>query len=177
MQVHLAYILLIPTNNMRFIPLTNSQYPAIVDDEDYGRIMALNTKWCLNRSKTSMTITSTRRLYGTRHISLARFIWKIHRETVPYVDHKFGNIFDNRKEFTRLATHRQNLTNSGKQSNNTSGFLGVHFHKKQCKWVAKGYIKRVSFHLGTFDNKEDAAKAYDKFAKEHYGEFAVLNFK
>lgn len=32
-------------------------------------------------------------------------------------------------------------------------------------------------HLGRYANEEDAAKAYDNFAVEEYGDFANLNFK
>jgi hypothetical protein len=31
-------------------------------------------------------------------------------------------------------------------------------------------------HLGYFNEEIEAAKCYDQYAKEHYGEFAKLNF-
>jgi hypothetical protein len=35
----------------------------------------------------------------------------------------------------------------------------------------------MTFFLGRFDNPVDAAKAYDKKAKEYYGDKAKLNFR
>ena len=53
-----------------------------------------------------------------------------------YCDHKNLSTLDNRKENLRDATSSQNSMNQHKQSNNTSGFIGVSFDKETNKWVA-----------------------------------------
>lgn len=55
------------------------------------------------------------------------------------------------------------------QINNPSGYKGVTWHNE--KWRAR----LVQKHLGYFDNKEDAARAYDVAAFQHFGESAYLN--
>lgn len=51
----------------------------------------------------------------------------------------------------------------------SSGFKGVYQNKS--RWMAR--IKK--HYIGTFDTKEQAARAYNIAAYEHYGENAVLN--
>ena len=57
---------------------------------------------------------------------------------------------------------------SGKlASNNTSGYTGVYFHKRSGRWVASIRFKGKYYHLGSFDNKNDAVKARQRGEKLH----------
>jgi len=52
----------------------------------------------------------------------------------------------------------------------------VGWHKKTKKFVARITYKGKITSLGYYDDEIEAAKAYDKKAKELFGEFAYLNF-
>lgn len=96
----------------------------------------------------------------------------------PYVDHIDGDGLDNRRSNLRAATHSQNLRNRVRLgTNNKSGFRGVSWHVGNKVWQAQIYIEGKKKHLGSFANREDAARAFDDAAVEHYGEFhGRLNF-
>lgn len=51
----------------------------------------------------------------------------------------------------------------------TSKYIGVSIHQK--KWTSKCAHR----YLGTFSSQEEAARAYNIAAREHYGEQAILN--
>jgi hypothetical protein len=56
----------------------------------------------------------------------------------------------------------------------------VSWHKKIGKWVAQGNLRTEAGpkrkHLKYWDTKEEAARAFDAFACEHYSELACFNF-
>lgn len=94
------------------------------------------------------------------------------------VDHINRNKLDNRRSNLRLASRGENSQNKAKAKNTTSKYRGVCYRPKLNKskpWT--GYISKNGkrFELGYFDNEVDAAKAYNKKAKELWGEFAYEN--
>ena len=105
--------------------------------------------------------------------------WLLMYGTIPAgleIDHKNGQRHDNRISNLRLATHRQNMANSRSRQNNTSGFKGVSLFKPTGRWMAYIVVNYKRIYLGYFSHAEDAARAYDDAAREHFGEFARTNF-
>jgi hypothetical protein len=94
------------------------------------------------------------------------------------VDHINHNGLDNRKANLRLATCAQNSYNRKQfRKRQTSKYTGVSWIKQIKKWRVIICYKRKNIHIGYFKDEKQAAKAYDKAAKQYHGEFASLNFK
>jgi len=87
-----------------------------------------------------------------------------------FLDHINGIRSDNRICNLRECTHAENHQNKGIQSNNTSGYPGVGWHKLTQKWRAYITLNRKQISLGSFDDKESAYKAYCE-AKAKYHTF------
>lgn len=92
------------------------------------------------------------------------------------VDHINHDTFDNRRENLRLATHAQNMANRKTHSCNTSGYKGVSWSSTAKRFIVQVNKQGKRAHLGSFDCPVAAARAYDRFMTEKYGEFASLNF-
>lgn len=93
------------------------------------------------------------------------------------IDHKNGEKSDNRWSNLRPCTRRGNMANCGPRADNTSGFRGVTASPTPGRWIAQIRNKEGGTkYLGTFENKECAAVAYDKAAVMMHGEMAKTNF-
>lgn len=82
-------------------------------------------------------------------------------KTGEIVDHINGNKLDNRQENLRICTQSDNLRNSCKSKNNTSGFKSVWRDKRRKSrcWIAevKG-INGKKIYLGSAETPENAYK-------------------
>jgi hypothetical protein len=141
---------------------------ALVDDEDYKFLI----QWKWNFSSTGYAARNGGTYKKRKNIKMHRLIMRA--TSGMEVDHINGNRLDNRRCNLRICTRSQNHCNVGLSSRNTSGFKGIVFDYKT--WNAKITKNGKRIHLGCFKNKEDAARAYDRAAKELFGEFAKLNF-
>ena len=112
-----------------------------------------------------------------RRLLAHRLAWFLYHKKWPenQVDHINGIRFDNKITNLREASSFQNQCNA-KSRGGTSVYKGVFFRKDRGNWRAHIQIDKKIKHLGTFKTEEDAARAYDKAAKELFGEFAKLNF-
>jgi hypothetical protein len=165
-----------------FIPLTNSPYKTIVSDHRYNEVMALDTDWYCQYDEYGkpISIMSVKAFQLTpfgpkKQIALARFILRIlDKSSRICSDHIYGNIFDNRDDFLRTCTQQQNKCNRKKHSNNKSGHKNIHWHAQHKKWQVGLKHKKKAFHIGYFENLEDAIKERDKAVIKYHGKFARL---
>ncbi len=78
---------------------------------------------------------------------------------------------DNRISNLRDSTRSQNGYNRPAPTNNTSGFKGVHWHKRDKLWRSSCTVNGKRVQLGYFADIESAVSARDAFASMNHGEF------
>jgi hypothetical protein len=102
-----------------------------------------------------------------------RLIWAWHDKPFsPLLDHINGNILDNRIENLRAATHSQNMRNSQKPVNNTSGIKGVYWQKDKKMWRVQIWNHGKQQYLGRFHDIDEAKNVACTFRKINHAEFA-----
>lgn len=143
------------------------------DSKYAGKIASKTyTQKCGYTSKRVSFEYSKRKL----HISAARLVWMLHYGDWPKhtIDHINGNSLDDRIENLRDVTQFDNNQNKRAYKCNKNGFKGV--YERKTGYLAIFTTDHVSYRLGIHGTAEEAARAYDKKAKELLGDFAVLNF-
>ena len=90
-----------------------------------------------------------------------RLAWAIQTGSWPadQIDHINHDRDDNRWVNLRDATGSENCRNRSRPASNTSGAIGVHFHRPSKKWHARVFHDGKRIHLGAFDSHEAAASA------------------
>lgn len=112
--------------------------------------------------------------YRGRTYMASRLIWKLkYKEDPPaQIDHVNGARDDNRIENLRAATACENARNAGLRSDNTSGFKGVAFDKKERLYRAHIAVNGKTKYLGQFLTANQASMARCAAACELHGDFA-----
>lgn len=155
----------------RLIALTQGQN-TMVDTADYEWLDQFN--WHASWDTRLHAFYAKRWDWDSgKAISMAREILQC--EPGEEADHRNRNTLDNRRENLRKATRSQNTTNRKTQSNNTSGFKGVSWNKRDGKWVAYITHERIRLSLGYFSSKKEAIQSRNEAAKKLHGRFSVIN--
>jgi hypothetical protein len=93
-------------------------------------------------------------------------------------DHGYGDGLNNQRYNLRPATSSQNSMNRRKpvlSRVSTSQYKGVSRVRDRWRVQIKS-VDKATTHGGYYSTEIEAAKRYDELAKQHYGEFAKLNF-
>ena len=117
---------------------------------------------------------------GERRGGLRRTVY-MHRQLVgarsgEQVDHRDGDGLNNRRANLRGCNQSQNFANRVVLPVKVSPYRGVYPARNGRGWRAQAKARGHTVHLGTFTTPEAAARAYDCFAVQTWGEFARPNF-
>jgi hypothetical protein len=149
------------------LPLTQEKF-ALADKADTDLILSTGAPWHAIRRPSgawyAASGASPNRVYLHQLIA-----------GVKAPDHANRDGLDNRRVNLRVATPSQNNINHGLSSDNTSGYKGVSWQTSARKWRAQIGVEGEHIYLGLFEDPAQAARAYNRAALEHFGEFAWLN--
>lgn len=141
------------------------KYVAIVDDEDYEWLNSY--RWCYDGRYAQ------RRNKIEGHVRMHMLIMKPQKGMG--VDHINGNPLDNRRLNLRVCSQGENSKNMSKHFDSVARFKGLS-RTPNGKWEVRICHDYKAIRIGLFIDEVEAAKAYDRKAKELFGEYARLNF-
>jgi hypothetical protein len=136
------------------------------DLEDYELIK----DYCWFISEKDYICTNTRH---KKHLKMHRLVMNAQKN--EEVDHKKHNTHDNRKSELRKVTSSQNNMNAKLAKNNSTGYKGITFDIEKNKFRARITCNKKVYHLGYFENIENAIKARDKVEEKQFGEYSYDN--
>lgn len=148
-------------NELRYDPVTGLLYWTIFKPNVKKDSVAGN--FC-NTHKYIKIMVNKKNYYAHR------VCWYLHYGSFPtkQIDHINGVRHDNRICNLREATDGENKQNLPKRNDNTSGYTGVCWSKRDKKFEVRIYVNNKKIHLGYFDNAELAHQTYVEAKKQHH---------
>ena len=147
-----------------------------IDEDDYEKVSSL--KWYMAKgiNKKYSTFYFYHRFRDTStnityQVALHRYIMGCTVNDGKTVDHINRDTLDNRKCNLRICTCEGNAQNHKRRRDNTSGYKGVSYWKRDNNYISQiGYKGKLIF-LGYYDTAEEAYAAYCEASKKYHGEF------
>lgn len=141
---------------------------AIVDDEDYADVAQF--KWYASYYGYAIRSIDQR----TKEF-MSRRILGLTPGDPRLAEHRSGDKLDNTRNNLRIADYSQNMCNTKKRKDNTSGIKGVTWDAANNKWRAQLSVRGKKVNIGRFLKIEDAKAAYEAASAKHHAEFSCLD--
>jgi len=152
-----------------------SGFKVKIDQDDLELVQS--RKWRVTKSTTGRhrVVTSVRTKEGVRSLTLGKFLMKPPEGKQVY-PRRFNEGLDYRRSNLVVCTleERQRLLPK-RRVETSSKYRGVSFQKSTGKWRAGIQIDGKTINLGEYDSEQDAALAYNKASREHFGDHAYQN--
>lgn len=158
---------------MKQIPLTQGCFTT-VDDDDFEILSAF--KWCVEIGGSTLYAVRGTYINGKKQLQFMHRVILGITDSRIHVDHIDHNGLNNTRSNIRPCTHLTNSQNMLSKKNSSSAFVGVSWCNRTRRWVAQIRYDGKNHGLGHYNSEYDAALVRDLAAKEHFGEFAYLNF-
>ncbi|SRR5215204_688136 len=156
-----------------YVVLSNKPELAFLVDRDVYETIVIGRTWYgeLNGGRYYPTTWG-----NNGAVKLHRII--MNAQSRQRIDHKDTDSLNNLRFNLRVATASQNGSNSIKSKTYnsqtcTSQYKGVYWNRRS--WVVGIGVNRKWFYLGSSKDEEEAARIYNRAAREHFGEFARFN--
>ncbi len=146
-----------------------------IDREDAKRVAAHSWRVTYGTTGRKRVVTSIRGPKGVRSLTLGKFLMKPSKGKQVY-PRRFNEELDYRKNNLIVCTlkERQRLLPKNR-TDASSTFRGVSYDKASNKWRASIEVDGHSINLGQFKVESEAALAYNKAAKKHFGDLSYQN--
>lgn len=160
---------------MKQIPLTHN-LTVTVDDQDFERMNAYN--WYVtmvdNKQKgVQNTIQIVRDIQEGR-VEFGEMLLE-YDKTTQYLTFQNHNRLDFRRENLLLVPIELAKYHKASATSSNSKYKGVHYDQSKKRYIAKIQMDGKPIHIGSSPSEDEAARMYNRFAKEQFGKYAFQN--
>jgi hypothetical protein len=137
----------------------------LIDTEDLKRVNDYKGTWRAHYSKCTNSYYcrgTYQKGYVRENVMLAR--WLLHPKKKEIIDHINHNTLDNRSSTNLRKT---NISGNNQNKINTNGMRGITKRKDGGKWTARISLNKKKYHLGTFDDLEQAKLVVEAARAKH----------